>query len=275
MRKYSENEKKILAEVLPAVAQELRGTITNIYAAAERLAPSEARERDAALDQNAAALMQSYFRLNRVVCNMSDAADLAGEGLFPQLGNDDIVGLARRVCEQAEALFADEGVTLVFDSDRAGQVISMDAERVKRLLYNLLSNALKFTPKGGTVTVRVRVTERNVLLSVGDTGRGIPPERLERVFDSFLDGDPMRLPPRGVGLGLALCRRIAEGHGGSIVAESKEGEGARFTVSLPNRQSHMLQLRQYPFEYESGFNPALLELSDALSLTAFTCRHMD
>ena len=275
MRKYSENEKKILAEVLPAVAQELRGTMTNIYIAAERLAPDEARERDAATDQNAAALLQSYFRLHRVVSNMSDAADLAGEGLFPLLGNDDIVGLTRRVCEQAERLFEDEGVTLVFESDRAGQVITMDTERIRRMLFNLLSNALKFTPRGGTVTVRVRVTERTVLLSVSDTGRGIPPERLERVFDSFLDNDPMRLPPRGVGLGLALCRRIAEGHGGSIVAESKEGEGARFTVSLPNRQSHVVQVRQRPFEYAGGFSPALMELSDALSLTAFTCRRMD
>lgn len=275
MQNCNENAKKILSEVLPAVAQELRATMTNIYIAAERLAPAEARERDAAMDQNAAVLLQSYFRMYRVVSNMSDAADLAGEGLFPLLGNDDIVGLTRRVCEQSEALFADEGVTLVFESDRAGQVITMDAGRIERMLYNLLSNALKFTPRGGTVTVRVRVTERSVLLSVSDTGRGIPPDQLERVFDSFLESALLRLPPRGAGLGLALCRRIAEGHGGSIVAESKEGEGARFTVSLPNRHSHLLQLRQYPFAYSGGFSPALVELSDALSLSAFTCRHMD
>ena len=244
MREFNENEKKILARVLPGVAQELRGAMANIYAAAERLAPTEARERDAAVDRNAAVFAQSYFRMNRVLGNLNEAADLAGDGVFPLLQNDDIVGLTRRVCEEAEALFADEGVTLVFESDRAGQVISMDAGRIKRMLYNLLSNALKFTPRGGTVTVRVRVTPRAVLLSVSDTGCGIEPDRLERVFDSFLENDPMRLPPRGMGLGLALCRRIAEGHGGSIVAESKVGEGARFTVSLPNRCSHLMPLRQ-------------------------------
>ena len=275
MRNYNEEEKKIIARVLPDVAQELRGAMANIHIAAERLAPMEARENNAVLDRNAAIFAQSYFRMNRVLENLSDAADLAGEGQFPLLQNDDIVGLTRRICEETEALFADEGVTLIFESDRAGQVISMDAGRMKRLLYNLLSNALKFTPKGGTVTVRIRVTLRTVLLSVSDTGHGIEPDRLERVFDSFLDHDPMRLPPRGMGLGLALCRRIAEGHGGSIVAESKAGEGACFTVSLPNRCSHLLTLRQCTFEYAGGFNRALVELSDGLSLSAFTCRHMD
>jgi len=275
VREYSEDERKVLARVLPSLAQELRGAMANIHAAVDRLAPVEARERDPAIDQTAAVFTQSFFRVNRLLGNLDDAADLATEGMFMRLGNDDIVGLTRSVCEQCEALFADEGVTLLFKSDRAGQVIAMDAGRIKRLLFNLLSNALKFTPKGGTVTVRIRVTERSVLLTVSDTGRGIEPKHLEHVFDNFLEGDPLRLPPRGIGLGLALCRRIAEGHGGSIVAASKPGKGARFTVSLPNRHSQLLRVREPATEYGGGFNRAMVELSDGLSLSAFTCRHLD
>jgi len=275
MREYSDEEKKLVTRVLPGVAQELRGAMANIYIAAENLVPAETRERNEKTDQYAAAFTQSYYRINRVLTNLGDAAELAESGRYGGLLNDDIVGLARTVCTKAEGLFAGEGVTLTFMSDKPGQLIAMDAARMERLLFNLLSNALKFTPRGGTVSVRVRVTKPSVLLSVSDTGCGIAPDRLERVFESFLEQDPMRLPPRGMGLGLALCRRIAEGHGGSIVAESKEGKGSRFTVSLPNRRSDILVVREDRFHYGSAFNPTLLELADALSAKAFTVRRMD
>lgn len=275
MREYSDEEKKLVTRVLPGVAQELRGAMANIYIAAENLVPAEMRERNEKTDQYAAAFTQSYYRINRVLTNLGDAAELAESGRYGGLLNDDIVGLARTVCTKAEGLFAGEGVTLTFMSDKPGQLIAMDAARMERLLFNLLSNALKFTPRGGTVSVRVRVTKPSVLLSVSDTGCGIAPDRLERVFESFLEQDPMRLPPRGMGLGLALCRRIAEGHGGSIVAESKEGKGSRFTVSLPNRRSDILVVRESRFHYGSAFNPTLLELADALSAKAFTVRRMD
>ncbi len=275
MREYSDEEKKLMTKVLPSVAQELRIAMTNMHIAMDRLAPAEKRERDAAVDRNAAVFTQSYFRMTRVIGNLDAAADLGWEGPFPTRVNDDVVGLTRTVCEKAEALFADKGVTLLFESERAGHIILIDAERIERLLYNLLSNALKFTPKGGTVTVRVRVTEPNVLLTVSDTGCGIASDELGQIFDRFLDFDGWRLSPHGIGLGLALCRRIAQGHGGGIAVESKKGKGTRVTVSLPNRRSDCTPVRQPRMTYEGGFNRTLLELSDALDIDAFACRRMD
>ncbi len=274
MREYTKEELRLLTEVLPNVAQELRGAMANVYAAANRLAPPEAREKDPKTDKNAAFFLQSYYRMYRVVGNLNDARQLAETAPFP-LANDDIVGLVRTVCGRAEALFEAEGVTLTFESDKPGQIIAMDAERIERLLLNLLSNALKFTPKGGSVAVRVRTTPQRVCLSVSDTGCGIAPDKLEHVFDRFLDTDAMDPPPHGVGLGLALCRRIAQGHGGIIVAESEEGKGATFTVSLPNARSANATLRQPKTEYAGGFNRTLLELSDALGAEAFTHRFTD
>ncbi|MBQ9647995.1 MAG: HAMP domain-containing histidine kinase [Oscillospiraceae bacterium] len=275
MREYNEEELKLLTEVLPNVAQELRGAMANVYAAANRLAPISAREQNAAVDKNAAVFTQSYYRMYRVIGNMTDAPKLAETGKFAALGNDDIVGVVRGVCEKAEPLFDGQGVTLTFESDKPGQIIAMDAELIERMLLNLLSNALKFTPKGGSVGVRVRVTDRRVYLTVSDTGRGIAPDKLEHVFDRFLVTDAMDPPPHGVGLGLALCRRIAQGHGGSIVAESEEGRGATFTVTLPNVKSPNGVLRQPRTEYAGGFNRTLLELSDALNASAFTYQYLD
>lgn len=274
MKEYSPEELRLLTEVLPNVAQELRGAMANVYAAANRLAPIEAREGDETVDKNAAVFTQSYYRMYRVIGNLTDAKMLAESGRFT-LGNDDIVGVVRMVCERAEALFEAEGVTLTFESSKSGQVIAMDAALIERMLLNLLSNALKFTPKGGSVAVRVRVTERQVYLTVSDTGRGIASDKLEHVFDRFLDTDAMDPPPHGVGLGLALCRRIAQGHGGTIVAESEEGKGAKFTVSLPNAVSDHTTLRQSRTTYTGGFDQTLLELSDALGASAFTHQYLD
>ncbi len=274
MREYTEEELRLLTEVLPNIARELRGTMASVYAAANRLAPMQAREKDPSVDRSAAYFTQSFYRMSRVVGNLSDAQLLAGTGKLP-LRADDIVGVVRGVCERAEALFESEGVTLTFESDKPGQIIAMDPSLIERLLLNLLSNALKFTPRGGSVAVRVRVTPRSVFLSVSDTGRGIAAEELEHIFDRFLDVGSLAPPPHGIGLGLALCRRIAQGHGGAIVAESEEGKGATFTVSLPNVRPATATLREPIVEVSGGFNRTLLELSDALGAEAFSYRYLD
>ena len=274
MQRYSEEELRLLTEVLPNIARELRGAMANVYLSANRLAPVEARESDPEVDRNAALFLQSYYRMYRVVGNLTDAYRLAETTPLP-LENGDIVGLVREVCERAEGLFVLQGVELIFEADRAGHIIAMNAELLERALLNLLSNALKFTPKGGTVTVRVKTDGRSVRLSVTDTGCGIAADRLESIFDRFLDTSRIDPAPHGAGLGLALCRRIAQGHGGTITVESKEGEGSRFTVALPNEKSQSASLRQYTPVYAGGFNRTLIELSDALGPQAFTHQYLD
>jgi signal transduction histidine kinase len=110
-----------------------------------------------------------------------------------------------------------------------------DAERLLQVLHNLLGNAVKFTPGGGTVTVRTRVAEGAVVLVVEDTGIGIAPDLLPHIFDQFTQGAG-RAPDRsrGLGLGLAIAHHLIELHGGGIEAASRgEGRGTTFTVRLP------------------------------------------
>ena len=274
MKSYSEEELRLLTQVLPGIAAELRGSLANVYFAANRLAPAEMREQDAQADQNAAIFSQSFFRMYRVICNLSDAAKLGEDTRFT-LYNDDIVALCRDVCDKAAPLFELKGVALEFDCDSPAHIIALDAEMMRRLLLNLLSNALKATPGGGRVVVRVRSNPRFVQLSVVDNGCGIPQDRLSSVFDSFLQTDWPDYSPHGAGLGLALCRRIAEGHGGRIMAESAEGAGSTFTVSLPNVKSPNGRLGEPGIDYAGGFNPILVELSDALPMQAFLHQYLD
>ena len=112
-------------------------------------------------------------------------------------------------------------------------------------------------------------------LSVADTGCGMTEDKLETLFDRYLHEGLMDPRPHGLGLGLPLCRRIAEGHGGSILAESRPGQGSRFTVSLPDRRADSGDVSDIPLEYGGGFNKTLLALADALPAKAFLLRNED
>ena len=146
---------------------------------------------------------------------------------------------------------------------------------IELLLYQLLSNALKFTLAGGTVTVELKFTNRRLLLSVSDTGCGIQEDQIPFLFDRYLHEDAMAPQPHGLGLGLPICQHIAERHGGTMIAESRPGQGSRFTLSLPDRRCGTADVSDVKFDYSGGFNPLLLALADALPPQAFSQRHLD
>jgi len=274
MRELSREERALLTRVLPGVAMTLRGEMTNLYLAAKRLAAAAESEGDPDTERDAARFLQSYYRLHRAVGNLSDAPKLAEEGRF-SLFNGDLTALTRTVCTRAEALFAEKNVALRFESAEKTCVIGMDAALLERLLLNLLSNALRYTPAGGCVTVSLRREEGQVLLTVADTGCGIAPERREEIFEAYLAPVTLARAGAGAGLGLALCRRIAEGHGGTLDVASAPGEGAAFTLALPDERSTLLRLREPTFDYAGGFDRTLLELADALPSAAFLGRFPD
>jgi signal transduction histidine kinase len=111
-----------------------------------------------------------------------------------------------------------------------------DLDRVNEVLGNLLSNAFKFTPHGGTVELAVEPVEDGVLMEVRDTGAGIPPEQLPRIFEKFYQADNQRSArASGSGLGLAIAKQIVEAHGGTISCESTPGVGTTFSIMLPMR----------------------------------------
>ena len=143
-----------------------------------------------------------------------------------------------------------------------------------QLIFHLLSNAFKFSGRGGTITVDLRLQGSRVLLSVADTGPGIPPERLSGLFDHYLHVEQQDPSLHGMGLGLALCRRTAERHGGMLMAESQMGKGSRFTLSLPDRQVDGA-VSDIPFDYAGGFNRTLLALADALPAQSFLIRNQN
>lgn len=255
------------------IAAQLRGALSNLHLAAAQLVSAEAREQDPELDARAALLDQSYYQLLRLVNNLSAAALYLGNNNPLPLQDRDVVETIRELCQQVEGPASLLGLELRFLCSKNQHICAFHPAALELLTHQLLSNALKFTPAGGIVTVELKFHAKRVLLSVEDTGCGIPPEHLEALFDRYLHGDPLSPAPQGLGLGLSLCRRIAEGHGGAIMAESMVGKGSRFTLSIPDRKTGSGGVSDIALDYSGGFNRTLLALADALPAKAFLLRN--
>jgi len=147
----------------------------------------------------------------------------------------DLAALVAEVAELFGPLAEERGVTLTAEAPRPLPATG-DPSRLRQLLTNLVDNAIEFTGPGGAVTLRGRREGDRLALEVADTGVGIPADRLPHVFDRFYQADPARSTGGG-GLGLSLCRWIAEAHGGAIRAASEPGRGSTFTVDLPSDPS--------------------------------------
>jgi two-component system heavy metal sensor histidine kinase CusS len=143
--------------------------------------------------------------------------------------------VVREAADHMSVVAEAKGLTIE-GGDLASCPIRADAEQIRRLLFNLLDNAIKFTPTGGTVRVGLERSDGHARLTIADTGVGIPAEQIPHVFERFYRVDPARgRDTDGTGLGLAICRSIAEAHGGRVEIESTVGLGTRAILTLPAR----------------------------------------
>ena len=264
---------RLLNEVLLHVSAQLRTALGGMHIAVSRLAPPERRDADAALDRDAALLNRNYYALLRLSNNLSNAPMLLDDAPLTK-ENTDIVTWLDGLCRQASPLFALRNVALTFQCSAAHHGAAINRVCLEQAVWNLLSNALKFTAEGGAVTVSLRFERRQVLLAVTDTGCGINAEDMEMVFDGYLHPERLAALPSGLGLGLPLCRRIAEGHGGRLVLNSRAGHGTSVTLALPDELAEDV-VEDVAFDYTGGFQPALVGLADGLPFEAFLQKHSD
>lgn len=214
------------------IAHELRTPLTVVQGGLEAML-------DGVYDlnsENIASLHRQTALLGRLVADLRDLA-LAEAG---QLRLDwkliDLQALVDQANEGLQGQAQEKGVTLQVDTPDTLPEIRGDEQRLQQVIFNLLSNALRHTATGGTITTRVEPKEDRVVVSVQDTGSGIPPEDLPHVFDRFYRVDRSRARSTGgSGLGLTIAKRIVEAHGGEIWADSWLGAGSTFSFSLPLR----------------------------------------
>jgi len=225
-----EEAARLKDDFLSAAAHDLKTPLTTLIARAQLLERRALRNPQAPADlASIQTLVREGQRLQRLVVELLDAARAERGRLLGPRAPADLAAIAAVVCERHTSA----AHPCLLDGP-APLVVEVDAARIEQLLENLVENAVKYSPDGGTVTVTLRHDGDWAGLSVRDEGVGIPEADLPFVFDRFFRGsnsDDRRFP--GMGLGLFICRGIAEAHGGMIAVRSRRGAGTTFEVSLP------------------------------------------
>jgi two-component system OmpR family sensor kinase len=174
----------------------------------------------------------------------------ADEGRAPlAVEESDLRELVADVAETAGMLGEDAGVTAVHTIPSAPVRLAVDRHRIREMLLNIVTNAIKYTPRGGTVALSLEEDDESVTFTVRDTGIGIAAGDLPHIFDRFWRADPARSRTGqrpGIGLGLAITKWIVEAHGGSIAVQSRPGRGSIFTVRLPKAAAGTLPTLRLP-----------------------------
>lgn len=217
--------------LLSVVSHELKTPLTSIRMSThllldERLGPLTEKQGDLLVTAR-----DDAERLNAIIDKLLDMGRIeSGRALMDlkPTAPDDIVTAAS---EAALSAYRERGVTLKSEVEEDLPLVLADASRIGHVFSNLLSNALKYTPSGGVVTLSARRDQEGVAFVVADSGSGISEESLPRIFERFFRA-PDQGDVKGVGLGLAIAREIVEAHGGLIEAASKIGAGSVFTVKL-------------------------------------------
>ncbi len=215
------------------VSHELKTPLTSIQGFAQAILDGAAADPEA--QRHAAQVIYDESdRLRRLVEDLLDLARMdAGQVAFKREPVD-IGALLRGVAEKLSLPAAEKEVKVIVDLPPLPTLVG-DGDRLAQVFTNLVDNAVKHTPEGGKVALRADVDGGWVSIHVDDTGPGIPPEQLSRIFERFYQVDKARPGGmrRGAGLGLAISSEIVHAHGGRLVAQSKLGRGSRFTVQLP------------------------------------------
>ena len=229
-----EATEKLRAELLATIAHELRTPLTNIQGYMEGLIDGVIAEEPATYDM----VRDEAGRLSRLVGDIQRLSRLeAGAEHFEPQSVDPSTAI-RTAEMNLRPQFEDKGVTLGEEAPEGLPAVWVDPDKLQQVLVNLLTNAYRYTPAGGSVTVTASKTAHEVLFSVRDTGIGIPADDLPHIFERFYRVDKSRSSAGGgAGIGLAVAKGVIEQSGGSIHVESVLDEGTTMMFTLPLAQS--------------------------------------
>ena len=216
-------------DVLAVVSHDLRNPAGVVVAMSKMLLERELS------DERRRALLQSIHRsglaMQRLIDDLLDLSRMEAGHLALDLRDVDAAALVREIAESHAPRADEAGVELRVEAPDATLALRADPDRLQQAIGNLLGNALKFTPRGGSVTLDARRDGDDVVIAIADTGPGIEAEHVPHLFDRFYQ---VRKADRGgAGLGLAITRAIAQAHGGDIHVTSRVGHGSRFELRIP------------------------------------------
>jgi two-component system, NtrC family, sensor histidine kinase KinB len=221
---------RLKSEFIATASHELRTPLTSVQMGVHLLLEGAVGELSGQQQEVLEACREDCERLERLMRGLLDLTKIetreSAPKLVPVLASDVIGEAGERLRPQVEA----KGLALKVDAPRSLPPVLADREQIERVLSNLVTNALRYTPRGGEISIRAAHGDNHVAVCVTDTGRGIPAEYMPHIFEKFVQVPGTQ--PGGAGLGLAISKSLVEAHGGQIGVRSEVGRGTTFTFTL-------------------------------------------
>ena len=258
-------------QAMALAARELREPLASVMITADRLFPVSGLADDPATQEQVARINRGLYQMLRVISNMADANRYAAES-GSNMEVRDVCGILRETFSKAAALVEQTGITLEY-TDYPDSIYTMvDGERLERAVLNIISNAVKFTPSGGSIFAKLTRKQNKLYLSIQDTGSGIADALRPGIFSRYTREPGLEDGRFGIGLGFVLIRSTAALHGGTVLVDQPEETGTRITMTLAIRPGEGDRLRSpiLRVDYSGERDHGLLELSDVLPAKLYT-----
>ena len=256
---------------LLAIAQAMRDPLTNLFSVTSPLFASLEELEDPGVSRAMASINKSHYQLLHLMCNVADAPAAVGGDVVLKREKLELRSFLRKLFDKAEPLCKTCGCALYLTLPDRTVHIWADANRLSRAIYNLISNAIRHTPRPGEIKLMLTRTGSYAIIEVRDNGAAL--DRLQNTLDALAScpGGESESEP-GAGFGLAIVRSTARAHGGTLVVSAKsDGTSAAISLSLraPDRIAQELHTERARFDYTGGLRQDLIELSEVLPPDVF------
>ncbi|MHB8005621.1 ATP-binding protein [Clostridium sporogenes] len=225
---------KLITDFLANISHELKTPLNVIFTAVQilDLYKKDANSYDKK-EQYIKVIKQNCYRLMRLINNLLDTTKLDSGYLKLNLVNCNIVNLVEEITLSVVYYAESKNINIIFDTDVEEKIMAVDPDKIERIILNLLSNAIKFTGSGGNIYVNIKDCKDSITISVKDTGIGIPQDKIENIFERFVQVDKtLRRNKEGSGIGLYLVKSFVNMHEGNIDIQSVIGKGSEFIINI-------------------------------------------
>ena len=250
-------------QALALAATQLRIPLANLMTVADQLFSNKETD-DAQTQEQASQINQNLFRLLRIVGNMSAAGEYS-HAAKTGMETADLVSLMAEIMEKAQSFFTNTGIQLIYNGPTGSVFGVVNTEKIERAVYNLLSNAAKFSKEGSTVTASLTASENRLTFTLCNTNSEDLPK--QNLWQQYRREPGIEDPRHGLGLGMTLASAVAAFHGGTILVDSPAADQTRITMTIPIVKENADNLRS-PIvrigDYAGGRDKGLIEFAEVL-----------
>lgn len=261
-KEIAENSIKAQNNFISNISHELRTPVAVIISVIQLL-EKQNKDKEFDLTSSIKIIKQNCLRLTRLTNNIIDVAKMDSGFIYMRPVNIEIVSVLEDIVSSIIPYAKSKNINVIFDTEIEELVMSVDPDKIERMMLNLLSNSIKFNKNDGSIITMVKIKDNYLNIEVIDTGIGIAKENISKIFDKFTQvEDIMIRQNEGSGIGLSLVKYFTEAHGGTISVESELNKGSRFIVRIPIIKQAKLSMNYYEKNQNDIVVVAEVEFSD-------------